>query len=52
MTKQHEEIWNNAEAAKKLDQDEERYIDLMNEDELNFEEHQWCKAYEKKMELE
>jgi hypothetical protein len=41
-------VWD-AALYKKLDEDEERYIELMNEEELTHEEHEFCREFESKM---
>ena len=43
-----EKKWN-ANYYKKLTEDEERYIELMAEDELTHEEHQFCREFERKL---
>lgn len=46
--KELNEAWN-ATLYKKLSDDEERYIEIMNESEITLEERQFCREFEARM---
>jgi hypothetical protein len=42
-------VWDSVDPHKKLSDDEERYIELMNEESITFEERIFCQEFEAKM---